>query len=67
MRILTNSATVACDPYIASLVTHAGDHNERVVVCDDVSIESLSDSEGQPAADAILLRGITITPHLLSG
>ena len=67
MRILTNSATVACDPYIASLVTHADDENERVVVCADVSVESLSDSDGQPAADAILLRGITITPHLLSG
>ena len=67
MRILTNSATVACDPYLASLVAHADDQNERVVVCDDVSVESLSDSNGQPAADAILLRGITITPHLLSG
>ena len=67
MRILTNLATVACDPLIASLVTQADEQHERVVVCDDVSVDSLINPDGQPAADAILLRGATITARLLSG
>ena len=67
MRILTDSSTVACDAVIAALATQAETQDILAVVRDEVSVDSVVDADGQHVADAVLLRGSTITPHLLSG
>jgi len=67
MRILTDPATVACDAFISSLTAQTGTQNIFAVVSEEVSVDSVVDADGQRAADAVLLRGAVITPHLLSG
>ncbi len=68
MRVVTNAATEAVEPHFASLVAavDTAPHAE-LMVWDDVTPEALLDADGQPRADAVLLRGALITPHLLSG
>lgn len=67
MRVVTNAATQAVEPHLASLVGAVdAAPSAELMVWDDVTPEALLDDDGQPRADAVMLRGALITPHLLS-
>ncbi len=67
MRVVTNAATEAAEPHLAFLVAAVDAvPSAELKVWDDVTPEALLDDDGQPRADAVMLRGALITPHLLS-
>jgi Flp pilus assembly CpaE family ATPase len=67
MRVVTNAATEAVEPHLASLIAAVDAvPNAELMVWDDVTPEALLDDDGQPLVDTVILRGALITPQLLS-